>query len=62
MFNLNYFELCRLVKKGVPLYIYSCGDKYDLFIGDGDMLYYKNRHNGYTCKLNMNDQHQIGVH
>lgn len=62
MFNLNYFELCKLVKKGVPLYVYSCGEKFDLFIGDGGMLYYKNRHDGHSCKLKMSDQHQVGVH
>ena len=61
MFSLNYYDLQKLVEKGINVYIYSCGQEFKLFVGDNDMLYYKHKFDGNVYKLKLNDKHQITV-
>lgn len=61
MFSLDYYDLHKLVEKGVNVCIYSCGEEFKLFIGDGDMLYYKHQFDSIVYKLKLNDNHQITI-
>ena len=61
MFSLNYYDLQKLVEKGINVYIYSCGQEFKLFVGESDMLYYKHKFDGNVYKLKLNDKHQITV-
>ena len=50
-----------MVKKGLPLYVWSGGQKFTLFIGKGDMLYYKHKYDDIVYRLKMNDTYSIGL-
>ena len=61
MFSLNYYDLQKLVEKGMNVYVYSCGQEFKLFVGDGNMLYYKHKFDANVYKLKLNDNYQITV-
>ena len=61
MYNFSYSDLCKMVKKGLPLYVWAGGQKFTLFIGEGEMLYYKHKYDIIVYKLKMNDVYSIGL-